>query len=171
MIRRSSSRTLQTTEQLKAKRVRRDAGTSSGEAPLTAATAGQLAITLLNAGDLTTFTQLLETMRQAGIRKLDLSHRPQLQGTPAAPTLITELGMRTLATAFEQHHMSGIQELDFAGAHVVRLQPFLQALEVVKGWALKRMDFSGTKVLNNGKLYFLQAHHFQLIAQIVANAP
>lgn len=171
MIRRSSSRTLQSTDQLKAKRARRDAGTSSNEAPLTAASAGQLGIKFLNAGDLKAFGDLLVSMRQQGIHKLDFSHRPERAGTPAKPTPISELGMQCLATVFQRSAQLHIDELDFAGAHVERLEPFLQTLASVKDLGLKRMDFSGTRVLKGGKLYVMQTRHFQWIAQIVANAP
>ena len=171
---RSRSRTQLSPEELKAQRNKRHrAGSSPSEARLTATTAGQRAIELLNGGDLQSFCQLLEDMRNQGIHKLDLSHDPDRPGSHQEPPLISELAMRCLAIVFERSDgkaVSGVRELDFSGAHVANFEPFLKVLEETNGRALRRLAFSGTRVWKGDRQYPLQAKHFQRIAQLVANS-
>jgi hypothetical protein len=113
-------------------------------------------------------------MGKLGIRKLDFSHDPHRPGSPKEPPQINELAMQGLATVFERSDgkaVSGIHELDFSGAHVPNLEPFLKVLEETNGRALRRLDFSGTRVRKGDRLYPLQVKHFQRIAQLVANSP
>lgn len=173
MIRRQS-RTQLSSEELKAQRNKRQrAGSSPSEAPLTATIAGQRAIELLNKGDSQSFCQLLEHMRELGIHKLDFSHDPERLGSPKVPPLINEVAMDCLIKVFQRSKgeaLSHIHELDLSGAHVANFEPFLKVLEETNGRALRRLDFSGTRVRKGDRLYPLQAKHFQRIAQLVANS-
>ena len=145
--------------------------TDDTQPPRNAAEAGQRAIACLNKEDLQGFCALLEQMAEQGITTLDLSHRPDRPGVSRQAPLLSKEAVECLAVAFERNAWPDIHALDLAGARVGTIEPLLKTLQDKHGNHLQDLDFSGTRIVKDGKPYPLQPRHFQRIAQIVADAP